>query len=74
MLRMARNRRNKFYAFDRKKTGASVDLVFLVYSRDDVTGEVSAGQPFSEEDGAKEAMIDLLSRGVCSWIICYNGG
>ena len=47
--------------------------MFIVRFHDDESNAVQNDGPYSEEEKATEILNSYLKRGICSWLVSYNG-
>ena len=69
MLRKQQTKK-KFLAKDPAVKGK---ILYILYKFDMEKEELASDGPFLNKDDAYKKMNDFLQKGVCSWVVVYNG-
>jgi len=69
MLRKQQTKK-KFLANDPAIKGK---ILYILYKFDMEKEELTSDGPFLSKDDAYEKMNGFLQKGVCSWVVVYNG-
>ena len=61
--------------FSRSKEGTTTPLrkVFLLRYCDKETEAIHSDEPYADEKLALRALTEYLKKGICSWVVTYNG-
>ena len=77
MNRDHKKAKRKYYKAASDKDGTSTSSshykMFLVRFHDDESNAIQNDGPFSKEDEATEILNSYLRKGICSWLVSYNG-
>ena len=77
MNRDHKKAKRKYYKAASDKSGVSTSSshykMFLVRFHDDENNVIQNDGPFSKEGEATEILNSYLRKGICSWLVSYNG-
>ena len=69
--------KRKYYQATSEKNSSPVSSsnykMFLVRFHDDESNAIQNDGPFSEEIEATKILNSYLRKGICSWLVSYNG-
>lgn len=71
---MVMNKKDRKYYRNYDGKSASTDKkIFLVRYCEDYKNIINEAGPFNKEEEAIATLSDYLRKGICSWLVTYNG-